>query len=390
MVLADVTWSVERNVILAFLILISVYVSIYAFSLRETKKEKRIFIQRAPIDQNLSGGAPSLILHSGSVTWGSTDVTYIFPFHVDTKSWCPFWVDEDMPALMNAPILRSELYSLHLDIPHLESILLNWNDSSYSFSPFSLESRDVQVPAKECVGFPDEFAWKNNYLIASDRFRETVKQNATRRVRGQGYTRLVLLGTSETRTLFRQMCEMYEHPVLLNKTTVRVECGRITFFNMCSIGCSCDFKLAMETLQLDSGNAIISASCGLHEEYMSDIATWAQTFETMTEWASQYSTETGHLFQFRTANAINPMKTIPSHLTFARNNLRSKHWAQLALEVFFRKNIAILDVYRLTEPIFWKSSDHVHYHQDNEAVYQSLGELLHTIIEPFMTKSIKE
>lgn len=109
---------------------------------------------------------------------------------------------------------------------------------------------------------------------------------------------------------------------------------------------------------------------------------WRSLFQNLSDWAVNYSIRTGNVFQFRTSNAINPLKTRPSHLTLARNNVRSKLWAHLALQAFSRRNIAIFDVYRFTETIFWKSSDHVHFFSDRGEVYLSLARLFDSVM-PF-------
>lgn len=323
------------------------------------------------------------IINSASVTWASFGETYVFPCNImAVPPWCPYWLGDKALSVMSSkdvPTLKSETYSLALDGAHLEHILLNWNES-YPVSLMKIEIDNVSLPeASTCVGNQDtdEFAWRGNNLLLSEKFMSEVQKNASRGANtANEYTNLVLLGTSETRALFAKLCQIHGHPVLVNKTTARENCGNVTFYNMCTYyHCGCDFKGALENALVVNGSTIVSASCGLHGEYLLSEDRWRSLFENLAGWSANYSAQTGNLFQFRTSNAINPAKTRPSHLVLARNNVRSKFWAHLALEAFSQRNIAIFDVYRFTEPIFWRSSDHVHFHANGGEIYSSLARI---------------
>ena len=326
-----------------------------------------------------------VLINSGSVAWQQENATYIFPYdHAQDPPWCPFWLENEGYTLLNqsraVPLLREESYSMTMNKSSLENILLNWNES-YSFSPFDLTSKFITIPERNCFDLRSNnaFAWENNSLILSDTFMAEVEQNATRGSQKR-YTNLVLLGTSETRNLFAQLCKLQNNTVNVTKTTMQEKCGSVEFFNMCSIGCGCNFGLAVQKLSVRNGSTIISASCGLHGEYLLSSAGWRDLLEGLSQWASEYSSRSGNLFQFRTSNAINPLKTKPAHLVLARNNVRSKYWAYVAIQSFYKNNLALFDVYRYTEPLFWKSSDHVHFHGDGGAVYASLAKLFNSVI----------
>lgn len=368
-------------VLYTVLLLITTYICIYIYRERVGGEEGG-FLRF----NHKSLHPETVLINSGSVTWQQEAATYIFPYnHAQNPPWCPFWLEKEGHALLNqsrvSPLLREESYSLTVNKSSLESILLNWNES-YSFSPFDLTSKFTTIPGKDCFDLTTKnvFAWQNNSLVLSKAFMAEVKQNATRGAQKK-YTNLVLLGTSETRNLFAQLCKLHNNAVSVNKTTTHEKCGSIEFFNMCSFSyCGCNFRQVLEKITVRNGSTIISASCGLHGEYLLRSEDWKELFEGLSQWASEYSSRSGNLFQFRTSNAINPLKTKPTHLILARNNVRSKYWARIAMETFFVKNVALFDVYRFTEPLFWKSSDHVHFHGDGGAVYASLAKLFNSII----------
>ena len=78
------------------------------------------------------------------------------------------------------------------------------------------------------------------------------------------------------------------------------------------------------------------------------------------------------MFQFRTTNAVNPFRTIPSKFTIARNNVRTRSFRDMALSTLGPANIPVLDVFDMTEAIYDQSSDHVHYFGDGKRVYAQI------------------
>jgi hypothetical protein len=330
------------------------------------------------------------VINSASLAWSSVNETYIFPYDVGmAPPWCPYWLDKNVLASLkqnSSLILRKETYSLSLNSSYLRHILLNWNES-YWFSPMRIETETASLPeAFECTDRrgADQFAWQGNKLILSENLRSAVQRNSSRGMNSRRiYTRLVLLGTSETRALFAKLCGLHGYSVNVNKTTKQEHCGEIEFYNMCAFSyCGCNFKQVLDKILFGNESAIISASCGLHKEHLMNHDKWRDLFQDLANWAANFSLHSGHVFQFRTSNAINPSKTKPSHLILARNNVRSKFWAQLALQAFSERNVAIFDTYRFTETVFWKTSDHVHFHADGGEVYLSLAKLFDNVI-PF-------
>lgn len=322
-------------------------------------------------------GHPEMLVNSASVTWKSANDTLIFPCNVEVEPvWCPYWMGESVLSVMitnDTATLRSEIYSLSLNNSHLEHILLNWNESYY-IPILEIQERTVAIPPRDCMGSMniDEFAWRGSELILSDRLREVVLQNVTRGLQPHiRYSRLVLIGTSETRRLFGEMCRVQQLTPdrKLEPKTTFAECGPIKFVS--NVGCS--FTDAIDKMNLTSRSTFISASCGLHGEYLDNINHWNMTLTSIKDWALAYQQRTKNAFQFRTSNAVNPLNTKPPHLALARNNIRSQKWSDMCQQVFGRDNISIFDVYLFTKTIFWTATDHVHY---NTLVYSGLAQLL--------------
>lgn len=174
------------------------------------------------------------------------------------------------------------------------------------------------------------------------------------------FQKIWIVGTSESRQLFYHMCSaISDTPPVLDKTTMRGQCGNLYFINTCQWYCGCDFTPFLQS-EPDLSGQLISASCGLHSEYLKDSNHLKTTLGGLSDWALALKSNQTKV-QFRVSNAVNPLKTIPEKYVIARNNFRYHMFRDVAMSTLADSNVRVMDAFRVTEPVFDLSEDHVHY-----------------------------
>ena len=182
----------------------------------------------------------------------------------------------------------------------------------------------------------------------------------------QSTRKVWIVGTSETRHLFEHLCFAIQNATMLERLSMNTtfsQCQNFYFVSMCYEGgqCGCDFiPILLNNYESDLSNQFVSATCGLHGEYLQGAEFWESQFLQMKDWAAVLN-KNNSMFQFRTTNAVNPFKTIPSKLTIARNNVRTRSFRDMALSTLVPANIPVLDVFEMTEAVYDQSGDHLHF-----------------------------
>ena len=148
------------------------------------------------------------------------------------------------------------------------------------------------------------------------------------------------------------------------------QCGDIYFVNTCQWGCGCDFTPFFGS-ESDLSGHLISASCGLHSEYLKGSSYLQTSLRGLSDYAQHLKINQTKV-QFRVSNAVNPFKTIPEKLAVARNNFRYQMFRDVALSTLLDSDVHVMDAFRVTEPVFDLSEDHVHF---PPWVYGELGRL---------------
>lgn len=175
------------------------------------------------------------------------------------------------------------------------------------------------------------------------------------------FSKIWIVGTSESRALFKNICSaIFKTAPLLEKTTMNAQCGDIHFVNTCQWGCGCDFTNLFESIP-DLPGQLISVSCGLHFEYLKNSSYIETTMRGLSDWALRLKQNQSRV-QFRVSNAVNPFKTFPKKLAIARNNFKYRMFRDVARSTLLGSDVHVMDAFRVTEPIFDLSSDHVHFH----------------------------
>jgi hypothetical protein len=192
------------------------------------------------------------------------------------------------------------------------------------------------------------------------------------------YDKIWIVGTSESRNLFDQLCAAISKPgggdipSPLDKKVMYSQCGSFYFVNMCQWGCGCNFIPELLRMEQDLSNQLISVSCGLHSEVLEDWSFYEKSFLDLRDWATRLQVN-GTRIQYRTANAVNFLKTIPESNKFVRNNFRYNMFRNKAMRVFHPyDSVDVLDAFAVTEAIFDLSVDHVHF---QAWVYRALSDL---------------
>ena len=180
------------------------------------------------------------------------------------------------------------------------------------------------------------------------------------------YKKVWIVGTSESRHLFEHICFAIENTTgfkPLDKGDAFSQCHNFYYVSMCSEGgqCGCDFiPTLLNNYESDLSHQFVSATCGLHQEYLQGAEWWETKFLQMKDWAAVLN-KNNSMFQFRTTNAVNPFKAVPPKLTIARNNVRTRSFRDMALSTLGLASIPVLDAFEMTEAVFDQSADHVHY-----------------------------
>mmetsp|Transcript_3612 Transcript_3612/g.11235 ORF Transcript_3612/g.11235 Transcript_3612/m.11235 type:complete len:526 (-) Transcript_3612:10-1587(-) len=199
------------------------------------------------------------------------------------------------------------------------------------------------------------------------------------------YERIFLVGTSETRYLFDAICALRypsTHRTELAHSTYRSRCGVFRFLSncddhgrfgkqACATECS-NLNRTLAALPLSeeplSSRDLVVYSCGLHQYRVSLSQRRAQYLEVR---AALSSSEQAADWVVRTTNAVNfrrirVRRYCWSYLTYTRerealmrNNLRAAAHARLLRELIPAEHL--LDVYRITAPLWNQTKDHVHF-----------------------------
>jgi len=178
--------------------------------------------------------------------------------------------------------------------------------------------------------------------------------------RSAQFRKIWIVGTSESRRLFDHICSAISNTQsVLNKTIMHGQCGNVYFVNTCQWYCGCDFTPFFDS-QPDLAGQLISASCGLHPEYLKDSTYWGKTLQGLSNWALHLKTNQTRV-QFRVPNAVNPFKTIPEKYVIARNNFKYQMIRDVAVSTFLTSDVHVMDAFRVTEAVFDLSEDHVHF-----------------------------
>jgi hypothetical protein len=177
------------------------------------------------------------------------------------------------------------------------------------------------------------------------------------------FRKIWIVGTSESRRLFDHICSAISNTSTdvapLDKKTTYSQCGNVYFVNMCQWYCGCDFTPFLNS-QPDLSEQLVSVSCGLHGEFLKDSTYWEKTGHGLNDWAVRLKKNQTKL-QFRVSNAVNPFKTIPEKIRIARNNFRYQNFRDIALSNLLGSDVHVIDAFRVTEPVFDLSEDHVHF-----------------------------
>jgi len=170
-----------------------------------------------------------------------------------------------------------------------------------------------------------------------------------------------IVGTSESRRLFDHICSaIFSTTSILEKTTMTSQCGNIHYVNMCQWGCGCNFTTFFDSLESDRSGRLISASCGLHSEYLKGSSYLEVSLRELSERAQRLKLNQTKV-QFRVSNAVNPFKTVPQKLAIARNNFRYQMFRDVALSTLLASDVHVMDAFRISEPVFDLSEDQVHF-----------------------------
>ena len=187
------------------------------------------------------------------------------------------------------------------------------------------------------------------------------------------FRKIWIVGTSESRELFYHICSaISDTPPVLDKKTMHGQCGSLYFVNTCQWDCGCDFASFFDS-EPDLSGQLVSASCGLHSEYLKDSSYLETSLQGLSDWAHRLKTNQTKI-QFRASNAVNPFKTIPEKYAIARNNFRYQMFRDVALSALLDSDVHVMDAFRVTEPVFDLSADHVHY---PSWVYDELARLFY-------------
>ena len=174
------------------------------------------------------------------------------------------------------------------------------------------------------------------------------------------FQKIWIVGTSESRELFHHICSaISDTPPVLDKKTMHGQCGNIYFVNTCQWDCGCDFTPFFNS-EPDLSRQLVSASCGLHSEYLKDSSYLETSLHGLSNWAHSLKTNQTKI-QFRVTNAVNPFRTIPEKYVIARNNFRYQMSRDVAVSTLLNSDVHVMDAFRVTEPVFDLSADHVHY-----------------------------
>lgn len=170
-----------------------------------------------------------------------------------------------------------------------------------------------------------------------------------------------IVGTSESRRLFDHICSaIFSTTPILEKTTMTSQCGNIHFVNTCQWDCGCNFTAFFDSLGHDRSGQFISVSCGLHSEYLKGSSYLEVSLHALSDRAQRLKLNQTRV-QFRVSNAVNPFKTVPQKLAIARNNFRYQMFRDMALSTLLASDVHIIDAFRISEPVFDLSEDHVHF-----------------------------
>eukprot|EP00013_Stygamoeba_regulata_P013596 CAMPEP_0177677038 /NCGR_PEP_ID=MMETSP0447-20121125/28154_1 /TAXON_ID=0 /ORGANISM="Stygamoeba regulata, Strain BSH-02190019" /LENGTH=557 /DNA_ID=CAMNT_0019185731 /DNA_START=24 /DNA_END=1694 /DNA_ORIENTATION=+ len=195
------------------------------------------------------------------------------------------------------------------------------------------------------------------------------------------YDRIFLVGTSETRRLFGQLCTRFAHRVVdLYKDTSRSSCGPFEFVTLCGgpelfvkAGCHSECSNLKHTVDVIHRSSkplterdLVVYHCGLHE-YQISLSERRDQYRALRD--IFFSSDVPSEWLLRTTNAVNPrLATGPSQCpdsnvhereAVLRNNVRLAAHSAAMDEVIPTENL--IDVYHLTAAIWSLSQDHVHY-----------------------------
>lgn len=175
------------------------------------------------------------------------------------------------------------------------------------------------------------------------------------------FKKIWIVGTSESRRLFDHICSaIFSTTSILEKTAMTSQCGNIHYVNTCQWDCGCNFTTFFDSLESDRSGQFISASCGLHSEYLKGSSYLQVSLRELSDRAQRLKLNQTKV-QFRVSNAVNPFKTVPQKLAIARNNFRYQMYRDTALSTLMASDVHVMDAFRISEPIFDLSEDHVHF-----------------------------
>lgn len=230
------------------------------------------------------------------------------------------------------------------------------------------------------------FIWKDGNLLREGRNYTERHYYALKCFNSSPYKKFWIVGTSESRMIFQQMCIALGKTINtrlgngtrvqneaippIDKRTMYANCGNINFVNMCQFGCGCKFLPHLNEIEPDLSGHWISASCGLHDEYLDGADEFISSFRELETWGRLMKPNNSHI-QYRIVNAVNPHKTRPGKFKIARNNLKYSMLRNVACDILGSSPyLSVIDLFKITEPIYDLSRDAVHYY---DWVYRELA-----------------